>query len=122
MDLVPLEDIIGIEELPAREVRYQIESAMETSVDFTNAFRIRTKQDGYNAGRSYFFRMDGDLASLIQSIVLVSKAAARKANARPRWVFAQDSARYLYNSSWFQGVAAFLIIAVSHTRVNFRQP
>ena len=112
LDIIPLADIIGIEDVPHREETLEIESAMETAVDFTNAFQIRTKRDGYNAGRSYYFRSDGDLGNLIEGIVAASKAAARKANARTRWENVQDKARSLYNASWFQGVAAFLIIAV----------
>ena len=115
LDLIPLEDIIGIEEMPANPERDQIESTIASTVDFTNAFQIRTRKDGYNAGRSYFLRgkSDLDLAGLIQGIVTVAKGAARKARARSPWAIAQEHARALYNSSWFQGTAAFLIIAVS---------
>ena len=117
LDLIPIEDIIGIDELAAREgaEKGQLESAMETTVDFSNSFRVKTKPDGYNAGRSYFFRADGDVASLIQGIVLVSKAAERRANARFQWANVQDRARILYTSRMFQGGAAFLILAVRKT-------
>ena len=115
LDLIPIEDIIGIDELAAREGTAQLESAMETTVDFSNSFRVKTKPDGYNAGRSYLFRADGDVASLIQGIVLVSNAADRRANARFQWANVQDRARILYTSRMFQGGAAFLIIAVRKT-------
>jgi hypothetical protein len=115
LDLIPIEDIIGIDELAAREGTAQLESAMETTVDFSNSFRVKTKPDGYNAGRSYLFRADGNVASLIQGIVLVSKAAERRANARFQWANVQDRARILYTSRMFQGGAAFLIIAVRKT-------
>ncbi len=115
LDLIPLEVISGIEEMQVSSERGQVESAIETTVDFTNAFQIRTRADGYNAGRSYFLQVksDQDLAGLIQGITSVAKCAARKARARSPWAIAQEHARTLYNSSWFQGTAAFLIIAVS---------
>ena len=122
LDQIPLGDIIGIQEMTVDSDprnSQQVESTIETTVDFTNAFQIRTRQDGYNGGRSYFLRMEsgGDLATLIQGIVVAAESAARKARARSKFAIAQDRARNLYNSSWFQGTAAFLIIAVSSARM-----
>jgi hypothetical protein len=115
MDRIPLEDIIGIEEMQFSSEAPQIDSTIEANVDFTNAFQIRTRTDGYNGGRSYFLRSEseGDLAGLIQEIALIAKGAARKASAQTKWALAQEHARSVYNSIWFQGIASFLIIAVS---------
>jgi hypothetical protein len=115
LDQIPLRDIVAIEKMNVSSGAQQMESTIETTVDFTDAFQIRTKKDGYNAGRSYFFRSEsgGDLASLIQGISSVAELAVQKATVRSNWVTAREQSRILYNSSWFQGVAAFLIIAVS---------
>ena len=116
LDQIPLEDIIGIDEIQASsEASPQIDSTIEAHVDFTNAFQIRTRTDGYNGGRGYFLRSEsgGDVASLIQGIALVAKVAARKARGRTKWGLAQEHARSVYNSILFQGIASFLIIAVS---------
>jgi hypothetical protein len=117
LDQIPLEEIIGIEEMEVsseENMSQHIESTIETTVNFTNAFQIRTKNEGYNGGRSYFLRAESevDLAILIQGVAVAAKGAARKARARSTIQIAQDHARSLYNSSWFQGTAAFLIIAV----------
>ncbi len=117
LDQIPLGDITGIEIMQVSPEAHKIESTIETAVDFHNAFQIRTKLDGYNSGRSYFLRSeaDSDLASLIQGIVFVAEGAARKALARTPLSIARGHARSIYNASWFQGIAAFLIVAVCTT-------
>jgi hypothetical protein len=117
-------DIIGIEEMQVSSEAHNLELTIAATVDFTNAFQIRTKMNGYNGGRSYFLRSEteGGLASLIQGFAFIAEGAGRKARAQTGWAIARERARSLYNSSGFQSIAAFLILAVSFAIVFLHVP
>jgi hypothetical protein len=91
------------------------EITVENVIDFARAFQIRTKMDGYNSGRKYILKAGSDetMRSLVIGIPNFSKAAVLRTDARPMWRRMQDRVRAMYGSSWFQGVATFLIMAVS---------
>ena len=83
-------------------------------MDFTHAFQIRTKKNGFNAGRKYFIQASSDeeLAQLVAELAQIAMAAAEREVARSKWDRMQRRVRDIYNASWLQGGAAFLIIAV----------
>ncbi len=105
--------MVGIRESESPEGQPQNE--FEKAMDFTSAFQIRTKKNGYNAGRKYFIRGDSDQErdELINQLTVLSKIAIARAETATKWERMQSRVRVVYNSSLFQGVAAFLIIAVS---------
>jgi hypothetical protein len=92
----------------------------ESVIDFTNAFQIRTKKDGQNAGRKYILRASSDeeVAKTIIHLDTLAKIAAEKAAARTKWEKIRNRVRLIYDSSWFQGTSAILIIAVEPTHVS----
>jgi hypothetical protein len=91
-------------------------NTFEASVDFSHAFQIRTRKDGFNAGRKYFVQTSSDdtMTELIDEISQISKAIAEKLATKSKWGKIQKKVRRIYNSSKFQGAAAFLIIAVKY--------
>jgi hypothetical protein len=114
LDAIPLAEVIGIDSMQEVDQNDISKNNFEASVDFTHAFQIRTKRDGYNAGRKYFVQANSDqeLAQLVAEISRVAKVAAEREAERSKWERMQKKVQKIYNHSWFQGVAAFLIIAV----------
>jgi hypothetical protein len=87
-------------------------AALETAVDFSRSFQIRTIPNGSNSGRKYFLQTENDTESLnlvssLQDFVL-SAVHKNKSPGRRR----QDFVRSIYNSGIFQSFAALLIILV----------
>jgi hypothetical protein len=119
LDAIPLKEIIGVESMvgirESESPEGQPQNEFEKAMDFTSAFQIRTKKNGYNAGRKYFIRGDSDQErdELINQLTVLSKIAIARAETATKWERMQSRVRVVYNSSLFQGVAAFLIIAVS---------
>jgi hypothetical protein len=114
LDAIPLADVTGIDSMQEVDHNDISKNSFETAVDFTYAFQIRTKKDGFNAGRKYFIQAssDNELSQLVVEISKAAKAAAEREAARSKWERMQSLVREFYNASWFQGAAAFLIIAV----------
>jgi hypothetical protein len=118
LDAIPLVDVISIETMQTLEhkdtEKSLSENTFEVAVDISNAFQIRTKKDGYNAGRKYYLQASSDqeLADLLSELRSLTKSAAERAEANSKWTKMQERARFFYNSSMFQAFAAFLIIAV----------
>jgi hypothetical protein len=118
LDVIPLAEVTSVESIKAIDKKDELksisESAIENAIDFSNAFQINTKQNGYNAGRKYFLRSESEigLPALISSLRRAAQTAAENAETRSTWQKMQDRVRALYNSDWFQGVATFLIMAV----------
>jgi hypothetical protein len=85
--------------------------------DFTHAFQIRTKTDGQNAGRKYILcaSSEEEVTTIISHLNKLVKNATKKAAARTVREEIQQRVRSVYSSSWFQGISAFLIIAVGLT-------
>ena len=123
-----MSEIIGIDALQTSDLNFEGSiNSFETSVDFAHAFQIRTQKDGFNAGRKYYVRASSDdvMTSLIADISRISKDTAKKMAKKTEWEKVQKRVRRIYNSTWFQGAAAFLIIAVgkcisiySHTHMG----
>jgi hypothetical protein len=114
LDAVPLAEVTGIDSMHEVDETDISKSNFELSVDFTHAFQIRTKKDGFNAGRKYFIQASSDeeLAQLVAELAQIAMAAAEREVARSKWDRMQRRVRDIYNASWLQGGAAFLIIAV----------
>ena len=117
LDAIPLSEVTNIDLMNAIEQdkqQDQLSKGYGTVIDFTHAFQIRTKKDGQNAGRKYVLRAhsDDEVASIISHLNHLAKKAAKKAAARTRWEKMQQRVRSVYSATWFQGISAFLIIAV----------
>ena len=117
LDMIPLQDIDGIQKKEDKDVQdtHETDAKIRNNVDFKNSFQISTQKGGYNAGRTYFIRSQNgdDLMPLIDGITLAAKIAKRKAASRSLWTGAQERVFTVYSSNQFQGLAAFLILAVS---------
>jgi hypothetical protein len=122
VDVIPLTDIAGVELM--QDANQQggmksqgsfLEFTIENVIDFAHAFQIRTAQNGYNAGRKYVIQATShdSVTLLINGIIKISEAAVLKADARPIYRKMQGRMRMVYNSAQFQGIATFLIFAVS---------
>ena len=118
LDVIPLAEVTSIEPMQNSEqkdtVKSPSENSFEIAVDNSNAMQIRTKKDGYNAGRKYYLqaRSAAELDDILDELRLLTKSAVKKAESHSKWSKLQERFRLTYNSSWFQGIAAFLIIAV----------
>ena len=121
LDAIPLSEVTTIDLMKAIEQndsqqgqQSQLKSDYGIVIDFTHAFQIRTKSDGQNAGRKYVLRADSDneVATIVSHLNHLAKKAAKKAAAKTTWEKIQQRVRLVYNSAWFQGISAFLIIAV----------
>jgi hypothetical protein len=119
LDAIPLAEFIGVESMIAIRERESSDehphNDFEKAMDFTCALQIRTIKNGYNAGRKYFLRANSDEErdDLVKQLLVLSKNAKARAETASAWEKMQNRVRRVYNSSLFQGVAAFLIIAVS---------
>ncbi len=124
LEAVPLADVTGIDTMKDVDQNDISKNNFESAVDFTHAFQIRTKKDGFNAGRKYFIQASSEeeLTQLVTEISHVANAAVEREAARSRWERMQSKAREFYNNSWFQGVAAFLIVAVLYVRSSRLNP
>ena len=118
LDAIPLAEVASIEPMKSAEQKEteksQSENAFEVAVDNSNAIQIRTKRDGHNAGRKYFLQASSaeELIDILSELRVLSKSAIERAEANSKWEKLQERVALIYNSSWFQGIAAFLIIAV----------
>jgi hypothetical protein len=85
------------------------------TVRHADTIKIITKEDGYNAGRSYFLQVSSRTTRL-QIMGLLNKHISqmrKKAEARSKFKQSQDSVKRIINSSAFQAVSALLIVAVT---------
>jgi hypothetical protein len=118
LDVIPLAEVVSIEPMKSAEQRDtenpSSEKTFEIASETSNAMQIRTKKDGHNAGRKYFLQasLAEELADIINELHLLAQSAAERAEANSKWSKLQEKVALVYNSSWFQGIAAFLIIAV----------
>ena len=122
LDAIPLTELMGIElmeeDCPKGKLKLQrslSEITVENVIDFSKAFQIRTKKNGYNAGRKYLVQAESDetLSFLMAGIPNLSREARLRAEAKPLLARVQGQVRAMYSSTWFQGIASFLIMAVS---------
>ena len=125
LDAIPLVEVISIETMQTLEhkdtEKSLSENTFEVVVDISYAFQIRTKKDGYNAGRKYYLQANSDqeLADVLSELRSLTKSAVERAEANSKWTQMQERVRLFYNSSLFQAFAAFLIIAVrAHLLLN----
>jgi hypothetical protein len=118
LDAIPLVEVTSIETMQSLEhkdtEKSLSENTFEVAVDISNAIQIRTKKDGYNAGRKYFLQASSDeeLNEVLGELRSLSASATERAEANSKWAKMQERVRLFYNSSVFQALAAFLIIAV----------
>jgi hypothetical protein len=110
LDAIPFAEVVGMQSMCTLEQK--CESFFE--VDISNAFQIRTKQNGHNAGRKYLLQASSpeDLEAILNELQFLAKVALVKEEASSKWSKLQESVRLVYNSSRFQGTAAFLIVSV----------
>jgi hypothetical protein len=118
LDAIPLAEVTSIEPMLNSEQnsteKSTSESTFEVAVENSNAMQIRTIKNGHNAGRKYYLQASSaqELDDLVSELRLLTKSATERAEASSKWNKLQERVRLVYNSSWFQGVAALLIIAV----------
>ena len=116
LDAIPLAEVTGIEPMQISEIMENSEAGnkFEVSVENSNAMQIRTKHGGHNAGRKYYLQASSaqELADILSELRLLTQSAVERAEVNSKWSKLQERVRLVYNSRWFQGMAAFLIIAV----------
>ncbi len=119
LDAIPLAEVMEIESMHNMDekdiAQSQQRSTYGNAIDFTHAFQIRTDKQGKNAGRKYYLRADSEeaAATIISKLHKLSKVAREAAAAETQWDKIRARVRTVYDSSVFQGVAAFLIVGVS---------
>jgi hypothetical protein len=120
LDAIPLAEVTSIEPMQSAEQKEtekstsEVENAFEVAVDNSNGIQIRTRKDGHNAGRKYYLQAssEGEFDVILKDLRSLTKIAVERAEASSKWSKLQERVRVVYESSWFQGIAAFLIISV----------
>ena len=114
LDRIPLHEVLSVEPVsqPASQAAVTGLAALETAVDFSRSFQIRTIPDGYNSGRKYFLQAESDivcsnLVSTLQGFVRSAVFRSKSPGQRR-----QELIWRIYNSNFFQSLAAVLIIMV----------
>ncbi len=126
LDAIPLAEVEAIDSMQNLDQTYVQEhhptNSFETAIDFTNAFQIRTRKGGYNAGRKYLLRAESEaeVDSIITDLKRVTKLAAKKAAARSYFSKIQKRVRVAYNSTVFQSISAVLIVVVRFNLPNIK--
>ncbi len=112
LDKIPLHEIIAVELVPrpVNDAAVTGLASLETAVDFSRSFQIRTIPDGYNSGRKYFLQVESDsvcsdLVSTLQDLVRMAVLRSKSPGQRR-----QELIKKIYNSNVFQSCAAVLII------------
>ena len=110
LDAIPLAEVVGIQSMNSMEQKCEY----HFEVDSSNAFQIRTDKDGHNSGRKYFLQASSgeELEVVLNELEFLAKVALGKAEVRSKWSKLQERVGLVYNSSRFQGMAAFLIVSV----------
>ncbi len=120
LDAIPLAEVTSIEPMQSAEQKEtekstsEVENAFEVAVDNSNGIQIRTRKDGHNAGRKYYLQAssEGEFDVILKDLRSLTKIAVERAEASSKWSKLQERVRVVYESGWFQGIAAFLIISV----------
>ena len=115
IDVIPLVEVTEVEAVQQsidKNRSFLLE--LETSLDLTNTILIRTRAEGYNAGRNYFVRVDSanECKDIVQEVKRSAELAVKKERRRNKFNYIRAKIRKVYESSIFQGVAAVLIVAV----------
>jgi hypothetical protein len=81
---------------------------------FRNAVLINTIMDGYNSGRAYYLQAETEevCRELAKTLAVMSKDAKKRAEAKTRFQKMQGKVLKFYESTPFQCLVAFLIVAV----------
>jgi hypothetical protein len=120
LDAIPLAEVTSIEPMQSAEQKdvetsaSDVENAFEVAVDYSNGIQIRTMNSGHNAGRKYYLQASSteELVNILSELRSLTKVAVDRAEASSKWSKLQERVRVMYESSWFQGIAALLIISV----------
>ena len=81
----------------------------------SNSILISTTEDGYNSGRKYYLKLETNqsCADLFKALQRFSADAIKRAKGKAVFQRSQTMLKRALNSSPIQGLAAFLVIAVS---------
>ena len=136
-DSIPLEEIIAVEvmgngkQVQISERKFESAPSLhgnreaslvnhlhqnDATVTSHESFLIRTVENGYNSGRTYYIKLHtkDELDSSISMIKALVNSARKKAEVASRFNTAKLIARAVYESTTFQVLSGFLIILVIH--------
>ena len=136
-DSIPLEEIIAVEvmgngkQVQISERKFESAPSLhgnreaslvnhlhqnDATVTSHESFLIRTVENGYNSGRTYYIKLHtkDELDSSISMIKALVNSARKKAEVASRFNTAKLIARAVYESATFQVLSGFLIILVIH--------
>ena len=108
MDEIPLKEVDLVQDMSKYNVGVDAAS-------FASAIVITTSHEGRNAGRTYYLQAESreDCTILVARLTRLSKAAAQRAKATSLLGKIRVISRIVYESPYFQGSSALLILAVS---------
>ena len=115
LDKIPLREVIAVDLVtpPSNQSSVTGLLALETAVDFSRSFQIRTDPNGFNAGRKYYLQAENDAECMRLVSVLRNFARSAVNQSKSPGQRRQEFVRMIYNSNAFQSLAAVLIILVS---------
>ena len=109
IDRVPLAEVLFLKEF--KGMSGEEGGSMRRSS--TRMLQIATDQHGFNSGRTYYLRVDGDaLDEMVKTWSKLARKARRRAEARTLFEKVQREVRRAYDSSVFQTLVALMIAAV----------
>jgi hypothetical protein len=79
-----------------------------------NILQIKTAPDGFNFGRTYYFKANIDVPgqAIVADLLHSSKVAKERMDRKSRFLKSQEIVRYFQESVVFQIIVAFLILLV----------
>jgi hypothetical protein len=116
-DFIPLVEIVGVEEMSiTRNPREPADLDQRSTFDllFENAFQVRTKPRGRNAGRKYCFKATDceTCTCLVMDLKKFIGIAVQSLDKSTLFEQSQEKARNIHNSDSFQRLVALMTIAV----------
>ena len=90
------------------------------AASFSFVIMITTSYSGFNGGRTYYLQAESneDCTELASQISQLARIATKKAEAHNTIGKIRMHCRKVYDSPYFQGASALLILAVSSTRLR----
>jgi hypothetical protein len=95
-------------------------SADSAQTRFRHALQLKTVEDGYNSGRTYYLQAasEDQCRAMCESIAQLACLARERQAARSRFGRFQNAVLVTYESTPFQSAVAVLILAVRRGRVT----
>ena len=114
IDYIPLSEVDFVKEMKNAAAQNDNDDG---EIDETHKLQIATLPTGYNSGRAYYLATKNrdEFTLLLTQLSKLAKIERKKAEAKTFFGMVQLKVRKRYESSYFQGVMALMIMSVGKT-------